>query len=32
VNKRIQGIFDVTALSTVWTIVPTVEDALAELK
>ena len=32
VNKRIQGIFDVTALSTMWTIVPDVDAAIAELE
>jgi anti-sigma B factor antagonist len=31
VNQRIQGILDVTALSTVWDIYPDIESALAEL-
>ena len=32
VNARIQGILDVTALSTMWTIVPDVDAALEVLK
>ena len=32
VNARIQGILDVTALSTMWTIVPDIDAALAALK
>jgi anti-sigma B factor antagonist len=32
VNQRIQGILDVTALSTMYTIVPDVHAALEELK
>jgi anti-anti-sigma factor len=32
VNARIQGILDVTALSTMWTIVADVDAAIEELK
>jgi len=32
VNQRIQGILDVTALSTVWKILPDVPAAIAELQ
>jgi len=32
VNTRIQGILDVTALSTMWTIVPDIDAAIAALK
>ena len=32
VNKRIQGILDVTALSTMWTIVPDIDAAIEVLK
>ncbi len=32
VNARIQGILDVTALSTMWTIVPDIDAAIEVLK